>query len=86
MERRSIPYLVTTECDGCPHKDIARWRRTAPEVIDQLAQWESEVGRGEFFLTEERIPLKEALAEKEAKELTGQQSLFDVCDSGYCFL
>jgi hypothetical protein len=88
MEKRHIPYLVTTECDGCPHKDLARWRRTSQETIDQLAVWEKEVGDGEFFLTVERKPLKEALADKERKEETKQISFLedDSCDSGYCMI
>ena len=33
IQRRNIPYLVTTECDGCPHKDWARWQRTSQKPL-----------------------------------------------------
>ena len=84
MERRGIPYLVTTECDGCPHKDWKRWKRTSPATIDELAEFEAQFN-GEFFLTNHRIPLKESLARMEADNAIGA-NLFDGCDSGYCFV
>lgn len=84
MERRGIPYIVTTECDGCPHKNWERWQRTAPETLEQLEQFESRFG-GEFFLTNYRKPLRQALALMEQDNATGA-TLFDGCDSGYCFL
>lgn len=85
-----VPYLVTTECDGCPHKDIARWRRTSPETLAELAELE-QMFDGEFFLTEPRLPLLqgiESLAIKPKRARRGQAgaSLFDSCDSGYCFV
>ena len=85
MERRGIPYLLSSECDGCPHKDKdwARWQRTAPETIERLAEFEATFN-GEFFLTSYRRPLKGALAVLENDKSTG--SLFDICDSGYCFV
>ena len=86
METRGLPYLVSTECDGCPHKDLARWRRTSPETIKQLATWERETGQGNFFLTEERIPLEEAIAAKEEAAKQQQPSFFDQCDSGFCMI
>jgi hypothetical protein len=84
MERRGIPYLVTTECDGCPHKDWARLQRTSPQTIDELAMFEAQF-KDEFFLTKYRTPLKEALITMEKDNAQGA-GLFDVCDSGYCFL
>lgn len=84
MERRGIPYLVTTECDGCPHKDWARWRRTSPAAVEELARFEAQFG-GQFFLTSYRKPLKEALQIMEQDNAEGA-TLFDSCDSGYCFL
>lgn len=76
-----VPYLVTTECDGCPHKDAARWKRTSAESLQQSAQLES-LFDGELFLTPQRRPLLEAL---QAPEDNGQME-FDMCESGYCFL
>ena len=84
LARRGISYLVTTECDGCPHKDWSRWQRTSPQTVDELAQFEAQFN-GEFFLTSYRKPLREALALMEQDNETGA-TLFDGCDSGYCFL
>ena len=86
----NVPYLVTTECDGCPHKDLARWRRTSPETIAELKKFE-EVFAGELFLTEPRLPLEEgieALAHKKprASKVRDEDIVSDICDSGYCFL
>lgn len=81
LERMGIPYLVTTECDGCPHKDPARWQRTSPATIKQLATFEARF-KGEFYLTRTLIPLEEAIEKMD----TGQLELFDNCDGGgYCF-
>lgn len=55
-----IPYLISSECDGCPHKDLPRWERTSPSVLADLAQLES-LFNGEFFFTPERVPLMDAL-------------------------
>ncbi len=84
MIRRNVPYLVTTECDGCPHKDWARWQRTSPATVEELAAFEAQFG-GEFFLTRYRKPLMDALALMEQDNQTGA-TLFDGCDSGYCFV
>lgn len=55
-----IPYLLSSECDGCPHKDLARWERTDPEVLQRLAKIEAGFG-GQYFFTDRRIPLLEAI-------------------------
>jgi len=81
LSKRNIPFLITTECDGCPHKDPPRWRRTSPETISQLAEFEASFN-GEFYLTKYLIPLEQAL---EKMNGNGQMSMFDSCDSGYCF-
>ena len=82
MNEIGVPYLLSTECDGCPHKNKIRWDRTAPAVIDELVEFEKRFD-GQFFLTDKRIPLREALAQMD----DGQISMFgeDACDSGYCF-
>lgn len=84
LERRGIPYLLSTECDGCPHKDWPRWSRTSPAVIDDVADMEARM-EGQFFFTDKRIPIKEALplmqAEWEAKQ-GSDPSLFDDPDFG----
>lgn len=60
LEKRGIPFLESSECDGCPHKDWPRWKRTSPEVINDLADLEMKMG-GQFFFTDKRVPLKDAL-------------------------
>lgn len=55
-----IPYLLSSECDGCPHKDLPRWERTSPETLKELSELEA-LFNGEFFFTPERIPLMEAI-------------------------
>lgn len=85
MAKLAIPWLVTTQCDGCPHNDWERWKRHTPEKIDELAALEAEIGRGEFFFCEERVPLKEALLLKEAKAAgdPDQANFFNECGA-YC--
>ncbi len=58
--KEGIPYLLSSECDGCPHKDLPRWERTSPEVLKELSELEA-LFNGEFFFTPERIPLMEAI-------------------------
>lgn len=58
--KEKIPYLLSSECDGCPHKDLTRWERTSPEVLKQVADLEK-MFNGEFFFTSKRIPLLEAI-------------------------
>lgn len=56
-----IPYLLSSECDGCPHKDLTRWERTSPEVLQELSDLEK-LFNGELFFTHLRIPLLEAIS------------------------
>lgn len=55
-----IPYLLSSECDGCPHKDLTRWERTDPEVLARLAATEARLN-GQYFFTDRRIPLLDAI-------------------------
>ncbi len=82
LEKRKIPYLVTTQCDGCPHKNYFRWSNNTPEKIEELTLFESQ-WKGEQFLTSKRKPLPEAL--KEMKSNYSSKDQFDFCESGYCF-
>jgi hypothetical protein len=80
LERRDIPYLLSSECDNCPHKNAARWARTSPEMIDRLA--EIEAGLDGLYFTPFRIPLKEAIK----KMYNADQIEMFGCDSGgYCW-
>jgi hypothetical protein len=60
LVKLGIPYLQSSECDFCPHKDPARWLRSSPETLERLAKMESRYG-GQFFFTEYRIPLLDAI-------------------------
>lgn len=88
LEREGVPYLVTTECDMCPHQDYQRWAAHRPEAIQEIARIESEWG-GRLFFTDRRIPLLDALKEMrqedEAKQRQGQLFADFGCESGaYC--
>lgn len=85
MDKREIPYVVSSECDGCPHKNWERWKRTSPETIEELSLFESSFN-GEFFLTGKLKPLKEALKEMEEENRLPMIEMIDACDSGYCFV
>lgn len=82
LNRRGIPFLVTSQCDGCPHKDFPRWNRTSMETINTLAEFESRFN-GEFFLTSSRIPLEQSIEQMRAKQ---SMDIFEPCDDGYCFV
>lgn len=80
LKAAGIPWIVRSQCDFCPHKNAFRWDMSTPETIDAAAEFEAAFG-GEFFLTDKRLPLKEALA------LPRTGDLFDdACDQGYCMV
>lgn len=66
IEKEGIPYIVSSECDLCPHKDYARWMRSSPEVIEDGTYIEG-LFKGAYFFTDKRIPLKEAIAQMTAE-------------------
>jgi len=76
-----LPYIISSECDGCPHKDLPRWERTSPDVIARLAKLESQFN-GEFFFTDERIPLLEAIAKKQEKRAANPEKYKTEADFG----
>lgn len=85
LDKIGIPWLLSSECDMCPHKDWTRWERTSPAVIAEIAEYEAKMG-GEFFFTDKRIPLHDALAlmRQEAADKRAAQSadMFDDPDFG----
>jgi hypothetical protein len=83
LNKRGIPYLITSQCDGCPHKDFFRWSNNTPEKIEELTEFEAQ-WNGEQFLTRELIPLPQAIERMRARKPTDE--LFDVCENGYCFV
>lgn len=87
LQREGLPYLITTECDFCPHQDYARWIMHTPEVIDDCARLESAF-QGKLFFTSLRIPLKQALEVMRLKQIqhNAQQELpaFGCENGAYC--
>lgn len=85
LDRLGIPWLMSSECDMCPHKDLTRWDRTSPAVIDEIALYEEKMG-GQFFFTDKRIPLHDALAQMRAdaaaKKANQPADMFDDPDFG----
>lgn len=92
MDKRGIPYLLSSECDMCPHKNWIRWERTSPEVIDRIAKIEEKFDG--LYFTEKRKPLKQALElmkrdyewKKQQGELIDEGAPGDLCETGYCYI
>lgn len=60
LERLKLPYLITTECDICPHQDLSRWERLSEPRLEYVAELER-MFNGEYFFTSKRIPLLDAI-------------------------
>jgi hypothetical protein len=75
-----VPYLISSECDGCPHQDLPRWERHLPSVLNDLAETEK-LFKGEFFFTDKRIPLIEAL-DQMRRQKSENPDLFAEADFG----
>lgn len=82
LEEEGLPYLITSECDMCPHKDLPRWERTSPERLAEIAELEASMN-GRFFFTDERVPLIQALAIKRAKPASTLPTIFG-CGNSIC--
>ena len=82
LEKEGVPYMLSSQCDMCPHKNWIRWKRTSQQMLNEIAEIEEGLGGTQFF-TPARIPIKEVF--KIASEQPWQPDLFSACDSGYCF-
>lgn len=80
LQKMGVPYMVSSQCDKCPHKSWWHWSMSTPETIKKAAEFEAQFS-GEFFLTEYRVPLLEAIQLMDSRK--PRQSL-DVCGS-VCF-
>lgn len=60
LRSEGIPFLLSTECDCCPHKNGPRWKAMSESKINEIAAIEEKFG-GKFFFTDKRIPLKQAI-------------------------
>ncbi len=81
LDRRGIKYLVSSECDHCPHKDADRWLRTSPEMLQECADLEA-VYEGKFFLTPLRIPLLLAVEQMKKDGCDGDADFG--CENNFC--
>lgn len=81
LQKMGIPWLKRSQCDKCPHGDLFRWEMHTEQSIDEAAEFEASFN-GEFFLTEYRIPLKEAIKLMKSRK---PPNSFLSCDGGYCF-
>lgn len=85
-EQEGLPYLLSSECDMCPHQDLARWERHTPESLTRTAELEATL-KGKFFFTDERIPLLDALELKRKKQAATPARQMDIdfgCGNGEC--
>lgn len=86
LDKRGITWILSTQCDCCPHQDAVRWLRHTPETIQKLSELE-ENWKGSFFFTKYLEPLPEAIKiMREDVERGLQQTDFMACDNGECFV
>lgn len=60
LRLEGIPFLLSTECDCCPHKNGPRWKAMSESTINKMADIEAKFD-GKFFFTSKRIPLRLAI-------------------------
>ena len=82
LEAERIPYLVSSQCDHCPHKDLPRWERTSPAKLVEIAAVEASM-QGQFFFTDRRVPLMEALEMMRKDKAATLDTNFG-CGNSYC--
>lgn len=81
MDKLGLPYLISSECCGCPHADPWRWLRRTPETIESVAQIE-DMYKGQMFFTDQRRPLRDVITDLRLNK-NAQASLFgDTADFG----
>jgi hypothetical protein len=86
VESFGWPSPPKSRCYMCPNQSPLMWsemRRTQPEEFEKAVTMEIELQQSDpdVYLHRAMIPLEDAVA------LTDRQpSLFDGCDSGYCFV
>lgn len=83
LVRLGIPYLITTECDHCPHQDKARWLMHTDESLAASAALEAKYN-GEFFLTDKRIPLPQVIEQWRQEPPSQETDLAFACGNDLC--
>lgn len=81
LEELGIPYLISSECDFCPHKNWARWKDTHPDTVARIAELEARFN-GEYFFTSSKKPLLIALEEMKTKAEANPSLFSDENDFG----
>lgn len=81
LEYLRLPFINTSECDFCPHQDYYRWTQHTPEMIAEIAEIEAMM-LGEFFFTDLRIPLPQALEVWRERVERNPSLLEDLTDFG----
>jgi hypothetical protein len=76
LDALDLPYVKYSQCDMCPHQNLARWNQRSPERIQEIALLEAKFN-GEFFFTDRRIPLLAAL-----EQMRMTPTMFDDADFG----
>lgn len=82
LSKMGIPYMLSSQCDMCPHQNLARWENLTSDTIAEVEKIESSFDG--LYFTSNYIPLSQSIDKMKQKKQTGA-TLFDVCESGYCF-
>lgn len=81
VNREGIPFIISSECDLCPHKDLARWERSSEATIVEGERMEA-LFKGEYFFTDRRIPLRQAIAAMQADRAANPERYKQEADFG----
>lgn len=87
LDQRQFPYLASTECFFCPLQNYWRWGKLTEATIARAEAIEN--GFDGQYLTDERVPLRQALEIKKLKYErkvgdSSQLELFTCDTAGYC--
>ena len=81
VNKEGIPFIISSECDLCPHKDLARWERSSEATIAEGERMEN-MFKGEYFFTDRRIPLRQAIAAMQADRAANPELFKQEADFG----
>lgn len=65
LTHEGIPFILGSQCDGCPHKNLERWLMTSPQKLIELAEIERDTPG--WYFTNLRIPLLDAIEVMKSK-------------------
>lgn len=81
VNREGVPFIISSECDLCPHKDLARWERSSEATIAEGERMEA-LFKGQYFFTDRRIPLRQAIAAMQADRAANPEKFKQEADFG----